>query len=271
MSRANRFVLAAVCVAAIACGPGDPDQRTTDWEDSFNRANQATAAGEHDRAIAVGEAFLKKHPDNVDGHLMIASAAVEAARAASDASRPARFEQASTHYARALELSKNPTWRLLALMGMIEVYGTHGLNKPDDVERFARMLVAEDPRDIKNHVALVNALKNARKFDELAATLARARSEMKADADAVTGYGGMVHDVVLFTPDFPRDSGRQLLADAVALGDEALGRYGRTEGLLRTKGMLLRGQAELEPDSARQQALMQESRRTFDELDRLGK
>jgi hypothetical protein len=35
--------------------------------------------------------------------------------------------------------------------------------------------------------------------------------------------------------------------------------------------MLLRAQAEIEPDPARQRALQEESSRTFDELDRLAK
>ena len=270
MARSSRALLVVACAAAIACGP-DPDVRHPDWEDHFNRANRATADGQHDQAIAIGEAYLKSHPGNADGHMMIADAAGAAGKAATGATRGPRFEQAASHYTSVLELSKNPIRRTLSLVESIEVYSVRGLNQPDNAERFARLLIAEDPADFKNYQALVNVLKEARKFDGVAATFQQARSAIGDDADTVATYGGLAHDVVAFTPDFPRDSGRRLLADAAALTAKALSAHGNGESLLRTKGMLLRAQAGLEPDAARQRALSEESQRTFAELDRLAK
>jgi tetratricopeptide (TPR) repeat protein len=271
MARFSRAILAVVVAGAVACGGADPDVRHPDWEEHFNRANQATADGNHDQAIAIGEAYLKSHPGNADGHMMIADAAAAAGKAATGATRAPRFEQAASHYASVVEMSKNPIRRTLSLVESIEVYSARGLNQPDNAERFARLLIAEDPADFKNYQALVNVLKEARKFDGVAATFQQARSAIGDDAETVSTYGGLAHDVVAFTPDFPRDSGRRLLADAAALTAKALSVHGNGESLLRTKGMLLRAQAGLEPDAARQRALSEESQRTFAELDRLNK
>jgi hypothetical protein len=265
-----RCLLFILCLTVIACGSSDPDLRMPDWDENFDRARHASEAGQHAQAMAVAEAYLKKYPDNVDGHRMVADAAMEAARAASDASRAVHFERAVTHHARSLELSKNPNWRLLALTGLIEVYGTRGLNRPDEVERYARLLIAEDPTRINNYSALVFALRDAKRFDELAALLADAGRAIRAD-ESGGSYGILVHDVVAFAPGFPHETGRKLLAEAAALLDQALKKQGRTEMLLMTKGSLLREQARLEPDADRQRALLEESKRTFDEMDALAK
>ena len=46
----------------------------------------------------------------------------------------------------------------------------------------------------------MNVLKEARKFDGVAATFQQARSAIGDDADTVATYGGLAHDVVAFTP-----------------------------------------------------------------------
>jgi tetratricopeptide (TPR) repeat protein len=264
------LALVVCCVIAVACG-SDPDRRTDDWEDHFDRVNQATASGRHDDAMAIADGFLNDHPDNADALLMVGSAYADAAKAASDASRPARFERAAAHYAKALELTTNPMRRLLALVGLIDAYGTSGLNRPEEAERHARLLVADDPTQVNSYSHLIQILKEARRFEALTAAVDEARRAMADDAENVERYGGMVHDLVLFTPDFPKDVGRTMVAEAVARNEQAVASHGRTEDLLRMKGMLLRAQAQLEPDPARQQTLEAASRAAFDELDKLEK
>jgi tetratricopeptide (TPR) repeat protein len=270
MSRPAPFVCVLLCVVATACG-GDPNIRTADWEENFNGANKATAAGEHDRAIAIADAFLKKHPDNVDGHLMLGSALLEAGKAASDATRPARLELAAKHYARALELTNNSIFRVVAIGSLVELYSVRGLNNRDEAIRYARMFITNTPSDITSYYAAITLLTEAKKYDEVVAVLAQAKGAIEPQADAWARYGGIVHDLVALSPDFPRETGRTLLAETAALIEQSLSKYGRTENLLRTKGMVLRAQAGVEPDRARQRALGHESQPTFDELDRLEK
>lgn len=270
MARLPPFAFVLLCVVASACGR-DPNVRTADWEENFNRANKATAAGEHDRAIGIAEAFLKKHPDNVDGHLMLGLALLEAGKAASDATRPARLELAVKHYARALELTNNSIFRVVAIGGLVELHGVRGLNNRDEAIRYARMFITNTPSDITSYYAAITLLTEAKKYDEAVAVLAQAKGAIEATGDTVARYGVIVHDLVAFSTDFPRETGRTLLAETAALIEQSLSKYGRTEKLLRTKGMLLRAQAGVEPDSARQRVLGDESQRTFDELDRLKK
>ena len=271
MSRLATFAFAVIAIVALGCGGEDPNVRTADWEENFNRANQATSAGEHDRAISIAEAFLKRHPDNVDAHLMLGTALHEGGRALSDARRVARFEQAVKHFARALELSNNPVLRILAVSSLVQLYGRQGLNNQDEALRYARMIITEDPKKITVYEASIYLLKEAKRYDEAMTLLAQAKGAIEPTADAVARYGTIVHDVVALSPDFPREAGRTLLADAAAFTEQSIGKHGRTEKLLLTKGMLLRAQGELEPDAARQRALLDESSRTFDERDRLAK
>lgn len=87
--------------------------------------------------------------------------------------------------------------------------------------------------------------------------------------EAWAKYGGMVHDLVATTPGFPPGTGLTLAADASGQIDQALTKFGRTKKLLLAKGMLLRAQGDLDTDAARQRALLDESKRVFDEMDRL--
>src|SRR4029453_232929 len=115
-----------------------------------------------------------------------------------------------------------------------------------------------------NSIAL---LKDEKKYDEVLALLSEAKGKIESSGDSYARYAGEVHDLVGFAPDFPRDKARTLLPHTIALIDQSLAKYGPTEKLLRVKGMLLREQAEIEPDPARQSALEAESRKTVPELD----
>lgn len=262
------FVLMSL---AAACGGADPDARTADWQENFDNLNRASEAGNHDQAIAIADAYLKRYPDNVDAHMMAGIALSEAARAASDSSRPARFEQAAQHYARVLDLSHARIRRLSANLALVRIYDKEGLNKPPDAMRYGRMLITDEPKDINSYKPLADLHKDARQYDDAVKLLTEAKTAMETTEDAWVSYGGMVNDLVALAPDFPHATGRALSADASAEIDKALTKYGRTERLLRTKGMLLKAQAQHEPDAARQRALEAESDRAFDEMVRVMK
>src|SRR6185436_5513943 len=104
----KRVAVSLVLFVVLGCSRENPDLRTTDWEANYDRARQASGAGQHEQAMAIAEAFLNEHPDNVDAHLMVGDAYRDAARSASDARRRDWFAKAVSHYARALELTRNP-------------------------------------------------------------------------------------------------------------------------------------------------------------------
>ena len=270
-SRVMHAAVVLFSAMAIACGSEDPNIRTADWEEHFNQVNQSSASGDHGRAISVAESFLKKHPDNVDGHLMLGTALMEAGRAASDASRPARFKQAVEHFSRAVDLSNNPTLRFVALTSLVELYRREGLNDPEAALRYARMLIADRPDELSSYGFAISLLGEAKKYDEAVEVLKQAKAAMQQNADTVASYAGTVQSLAGFSPGFPPDLAVRLLAETVTLVDEALRQHGRTEGLLRAKGALLRTQANVETDEKRQRVLIEQSERAFEELDRLAK
>ena len=133
------------------------------------------------------------------------------------------------------------------------------------------MRITDEPKNMMAYATLLGLLEQAKKYDEVLALLSEANNNIEASADNYYAYASRVHDLVGFAPDFPRDKVGTLLPDTVALIDQSLAKYGRTENLIRVKGMLLREQAEIEPDPARQSALQAASQKTFEELDRLEK
>jgi tetratricopeptide (TPR) repeat protein len=273
MATRPRAALLACCLLAAACGGGssDPDRPLDDWEPTFDRAVGLSRDGRHAEAIAVGEEYLKKYPDNVAGHLILADAARFAAEAASDASRQRNFELALTHYTRVGEISKNSMSRAMAAVGSIQVTGAKALNRPAEAERLARLFVADEPTSLYRHEHLVKVLAEARRYPELVKAFDEARANGVVDAKTTAKYGGLVHDVAVFTEGFPADTARPLLAGALALNEQELGRDATNMALLNNKGMLLRAQANIESDPARQRALLEQSKAAFDEHDRLDK
>ncbi len=236
------------------CGRENPDLRTTDWEANFDRARQASGAGQHDQAIAIAEAFLKDHPDNVDAHLMVGDAYREAARSVSDARRRDRFANAATHYARALALTGNPAWRLEATVKLRDLHAPDGLNDPQEQIRYSRMLIANDPTNINTYSSLVTVFKSNKRYDEAMALLAEAKRAMTPTVDALSSYAYSASELAV-AEGFPREAARSVLADTLTMIDDALTKQGRIEKLLYNKVTLLQAQADLETDPARERAL----------------
>ena len=266
----KRVAVSLVLFVVLGCSRENPDLRTTDWEANYDRARQASGAGQHEQAMAIAEAFLNEHPDNVDAHLMVGDAYRDAARSASDARRRDWFAKAVSHYARALELTRNPAWRLEATVKLRDVYAPDGLSDPQEQIRYSRMLIANDPTNINTYSSLVTVLKNYKRYDEAMALLAEAKRATTATVDALSTYAYSASELAI-AEGFPRDTARSLLADTRTMIDDALNRQGRIEKLLYNKVTVLQAQADLESDTTRERALSEEWIEIQREIDRLSK
>lgn len=267
MKTIPRLLAVACCCAQVACGTVDPDARTSDWEEQSARVSKASAAGQHDEAMALAEAYLEKHPGNVEGLLMAAESAVAASQDARTTNPTARLEQAATLYRQVIETTRNSWNRRLAMSRSVGVYGPLGLKKFDEAERLARQMADESPGSPNRYDNLVYVQTEAQRFDAALATLADARKAVGTDVEAVIAYGSMVYNRVGTSRGFPDDAARRLLTDALTLTNTALATDGSNVKLLRNKSNLLLAQANRAPDGGR--ALREESERVFAELDRL--
>jgi tetratricopeptide (TPR) repeat protein len=268
MKTIPRLLAVGCCSAVMACGTVDPDARPSDWEEQSARVSKATAAGQYDEAVAVAEAYLKKHPGNVNGLLMVAEAALAAGREEGAPNRTARLEQAATFYGQVIETTRDSANRKMAMGGSIFVYGASGLKKFDEAERLARQMADESPGSPYRYDNLALVQTEAGRFDAALATLAEARKAVVGtDVEAVNAYGSMVYNRVGTSRGFPDDVARRLLADAVTLTNTALATDGSNPKLLRSKSNLLLAQANRAPDGG--QALREESERLFNESYRM--
>jgi len=261
-----RAALVISLLFVAACGRQDPDMRHPDWQANFDRARQASASGQHEQAIGTAEAFLNRHPDNVDAHQMVGDAYREAAKAVSDARRQERYTQAMAHYTRALEITKNPTRRLQSTVALRDIHRPDALNNPEEQVRYARMLIVNDPKNVHTYAAMLAALKDAKKYDDAVAVLAETKRAIEPTVDALAAYAYMAHGLVV-TPGVSPDTGRKILTETIPVIDEALRMHGPSEKLLSIKALLFGAQADLETDPARQRALNDESIRIQKEAD----
>lgn len=269
MATIPRLLAIACCSALVACGTVDPDARTPDWEEQSARVTKASAAGQHDEAMAIAEAYLKEHPDNVDGLMMAAESALAAGLDTRTAttSTAARLEQAGGFYRRVIETSRDPFDRKLALSRLIGVYGPEGLKRFDEAERLARQMADQSPGAPGRYDNLVYVQTEAKRFDAALATMATARTEVVAtDVEAVIAYGSMVYNRVGTSRGFPDDVAGRLFVDALTLTNTALATDSSNVKLLRNKSNLLLAQANRAPDGG--QALREESERIFNDANR---
>lgn len=103
--------IAFTLALGLACGGPAPADRSAD--DLFAEARRFDAAGAHSDAVAVYRQLLDRQPDSFDGHYWIARAL----------DLDGRYEEARTHFSRAIDLSSDSNRdQSLRMMGIAWVF-----------------------------------------------------------------------------------------------------------------------------------------------------
>jgi tetratricopeptide (TPR) repeat protein len=203
------------------------------------------------------------------------------------------LEKAITTYRRAAELEQRPQLKRLALQYLANAYGSDKLNDPSQSEPVVQQLIQMDPGEPVNYFALARIYEDSGDYENAEATLMKAR-EMKATDPAVyTNLAAYYNRQGEFDKsmealkaradrepnnpeasytiatyywekayrDFSLSDGEKM--KYVQLGIEAINRAlmlnDQYMEALVYKNLLLRVQANLERNPARQQALLKEA------------
>lgn len=258
-------VLNAAFMALLAVAFGHA-QAPAGWNDLERKGVQMIIDGKAVEAVALFQKFVAANPDFGDGHSMLASAHSAAAEALEEAGpgeaarRKRHLETAAIHYRRTLELTH--VNRTLNLRSLAESYGPGGLNQPVEAEKYARLTLGAYPAMWDAQALLAWALAETKRTEAATASLQRARAATALEDRLKLG---VALAELAWKPATSIAAARVLLAEAVAIGDDAITNTPANGQAYMFKSLVLQRQAaRVEQDPARKAALTAESTTLWD-------
>ena len=224
---------------------------------------------------------------------------------AGEAENDAYMQKAIEWYKKAAEKEPTPVYRQRAMQYLVAAYGPEKLNQPNEAEPIVRKMIEMDPSEYLNYLELSKIYENAGRYDEAEAQLLKAREvkpkqpEIYAALSAYYNRQGEFEKTVdaLNTaadlqPENPQ--GYQLVAvffwekafkdkrltaaqqkEYIAKGIEATDRALKLNpdyiDALTYKNILLRMQANLEPDVKKRQPFLDEADKLRNKAQELSK
>jgi tetratricopeptide (TPR) repeat protein len=142
----------------------------------YQQQDYKKAAEEYERALqsdpnlTVAHFYLGNSYDNL----------YKPARAG-EAENDAMIQKAIQHYEIATEKETDPKMKKLALDYLVAAYGAEKLNQPDKAEPLINRLIQLDPTDPLNYFALAKLYEDSGRYDEAEAILNKARDAKPSD------------------------------------------------------------------------------------------
>ena len=284
-------LVAGVGVAAAGCG----QVRMLQARMALKDGHTAYQVQDYRGAVEAYEQAIAADPTQTEAYFYLGNSYDNQYRPTrrGEAANDALLERAIENYKKAAELEQRPELKRLALQYLANAYGSDKLNDPAQSEPVVQQLIQMDPGEPGNYFALARIYEDSGDYENAEATLVKAR-EMKANDPAVyttlaayynrqgefeksmealiaraerepnnpeafytmsTYYWEKAYRDFSLT-DAAKIKYVQLGIDAV---DKALALNDQYMEALVYKNLLLRVQANLERNPARQQALLKEA------------
>lgn len=241
-------------------------QAPAGWEEARERAHALRLEQKDTEAIAVLTQYATRQPRFVDAQIELGDAHARLAtrlrfEPQGTAQRTQHLEAAERAYRRALDLEKPQPQA--ALVGLAEVLGPDGLNRPAQAEPVLRQLMARDPDRTFWDRRLAAVVAAAGRTTE-AATLLRAATTRGSASDRSMAANAMV-DLAKETPGLPPAEARRLADDAIAALARAVTDAPDDADLYAFQANALRARAALETDATARKAIEQRAWTAFGE------
>jgi tetratricopeptide (TPR) repeat protein len=188
-SQAGAWALVAgLAIAVSGCGQIGALKAQMAFKEAnkeYARQNYKGAAEKYEEAIAanpeLGEAFfyLGNSYDNQ----------YRPARRG-DAANDQLMDKAIANYKIAAERSTNPVVKQRALQFLVSAYGAEKLNDPSQQEPILRQMIEMDPSDPGNYFVLANVYEQNGNYEEAEKLLVKAREVKPSDASVYTTLAG---------------------------------------------------------------------------------
>ena len=198
------------------------------------------------------DAYLARHPDDAQAHLWL-SRSIRYAVEGLSATDVAMLERAAGSARRALTLTQDRDVRIGALESLTDIYGPVRLKRPADVLEPARQIMALGNNGAMEHMTVVFALRDLKRYDEAVDLLHRARGAVN-----IKEHKALVVLIKAFVDRVPTLSQAQVQGLVTDLTEMAEADPERTGPSARAAALRIRAN-RLETDPVRQRALLDEA------------
>jgi tetratricopeptide (TPR) repeat protein len=275
---------------------------------AFKSANTLYQQQDYRKAAEKYEEALAEDPDLIHAYFFLGNSydnLYKPGRRGESEANDALLTKAIDNYKKAAEREDDPKIRRLALEYLVNAYGPDKLNDPSQAEPMVQRMIELDPGDPTNYFALANIYEQSGNYELAEQTLIKAREAKPSDPAVYMQLAGYYNrqgefdktmDALLARAqqepnnpeayytiatyywdkayrDFrlPDAEKRKFVQSGVDAVDKAIELKNDYMEALVYKNLLLRLQANLEKDQARQQALLKEADRLRDQAQELRK
>jgi tetratricopeptide (TPR) repeat protein len=262
---------------------------------AYKEANDAYRAQDWKKAVEKYEYAIQQDPSKSEVYFYLANSYDNRYKPgrAGEPENDALIQKAVEYYKQAAEKSPEPQIKKLALQYLVSAYGQEKLNDPSQAEPIVQQMIQIEPNEPSNYFALANIYEGAGRYEDAEAAYVKAR-DMKPNDPVVhttlagfynrqgqfdktmeamnkaadlepnnpqgyhlvaTYYQEKVQKDHTITPAVKKD----YIARGLAADDKALSLNPNYIEAMIYKNILLREQARLETDRAKQQELMKQA------------
>jgi len=203
------------------------------------------------------------------------------------------LQKAITNYEKAIQQEKDPTRKKRSLQFLAAMYGSDKMNDPSKAEPIIKQMIDMDPTDTSSYFGLAKIFEDSGKFDEAERVLLQAKAAAPNQPDPLSQLANFYNkrgefdkavaayeDQAKLAPNDPQVYWRlsaffyekvqkdyritpkqkvDYIDRGLANADKALGIKQDFVEALTYKNLLLRQQANIEKDPAKQKALLQQA------------
>jgi tetratricopeptide (TPR) repeat protein len=288
---ATLVLLAGLALSLVACG----QLGKLKAKDAFKKANLQYQQQEYKKAAALYEEVLANDPEMTVAYFYLGNSYDNLYKPArkGEAENDGYLTKAIEYYKQAADKAADPKIRKLALEYLVAAYGADKLNDPTQAEPIVQRMIQLDPQDTANYFALAKIYEDGGDYEKAEATLLKAKEARPNDPNVYLQLAGFYNRQEEFDktiealtqraaiePNNPeayymistyywdkvyRDfrlkdpEKRDFVAKGLEQVEKAIQIKPDYMEALTYKGLLLRLQANLEKDPAKQQALLKEA------------
>jgi tetratricopeptide (TPR) repeat protein len=305
VSAGSLAVLLGLSLAVSGCGKYSISSLSA--KKSIKEAHEAYKASRWKEAAEAYEAAVAGDPSLEGAHFFLANSYDNLYKPsrAGEGENDAYMQKAIEWYKKAAEKEPTPIYRQRAMQYLVAAYGPEKLNNPGEAEPIVKKMIEVDPSEYLNYIELSKIYENAGRYDEAEAQLLKAKEvkpkqpEIYAALSSFYNRQGEFEKTVEalntaadLQPENPQGyqlvavfywekafkdkrlsaaQQKEFIAKGIEATDKALKLNADYGDALTYKNILLRMQANAEPDLKKRQNLLDEADRLRNRAQELAK